>query len=591
MDRTHACAESPSRDLVTSPTSDLRKGGILVTLRNSLACLAALVAVLALFVVGCVPQTGDDGTITIQSKNTPDPDNYVRLALLTNPPDLDPVLISDTTSDGVGSKIFNTLLGYDENLELVPDLAALMPTVSDDGLVYTFILREGVKFHNGREVTAADFKYSLERLASTASKRPNVVKPIRGATAAIESGRTGGPTTIEGIRVVDDRTLEITLEKPYYPFLYLMAMTNAAVVPKEVVEEKGSRFSREPVGTGPFVLTEWVENDHMTLDRFDDYFEGPAKIAGIELRVIPEPLARVEEYKAGNLDIIDVTQGMLPRWRNSNHKEDVLVYPQASILYYGFNLEKEGSPYAGYGESARKLREAANWAVDRQYISDRILDGRHTPSNGLVPPGLPGHAEDRPAFTQDLDKAKKLMEEAGYPNGEGLPEVSLWFNQQGDNAKVAQTVQQDLAQIGMKVNLKQLDWAAYIEATDAGEPSFFRLGWVADYPDPENFMYFLFHSVNKGPNGNVSFYDRPEVDALIDESYGMTDPEERFATLRKAEELILGDYPWLFLTSVKEGLLVKPYLKNFEPTAMDDDSAGGSQVEWHKVEIVPASAQ
>ncbi len=553
-------------------------------LRTSAILAAALLA------AGCLSFSGCTGG-TIHSKNTPAADGSIRIALLTNPPDLDPILVSDTTSDGIASKIFNTLLGYDGDLNLVPDLAEAMPTVSPDGLVYTFHIRSGVRFHNGRVVTAADFKYSLERLASTSSKRPNVVKPILGAEAAIERGHTGGDTTIEGIRAIGDLTLEIRLEKPYYPFLFLMAMMNAAVVPHEEVEAKGTAFSREPVGTGPFRLVEWRENDRLELVRNDDYFKGAAKIPAIHFRVIPEPLTRGEEYKAGNLDLLDLTQGMLPRWRNSPHAEDVLVYPQASLLYYGFNLKKEGSPFAGYSDKARKLREAMNWAVDRVFICEKIMDGRYAPSNGIIPPGVPGHIAERPAFVRDLEKARALLVEAGHPNGEGLPEVELWFNSQGDNAKIAQVVQQSISEVGIQVSLKQLDWAAFIEACDAGEPGFFRMGWVADYPDPENFLYFLFHSDNHGPNGNVTFYERKEVDDLIDRSYLETDAEQRLGILREAEEIIMADWPWLFLTSTNEGILVKPYLEKFAPTAMDDDSAGGSHIPWDRVEVVPVTSQ
>ena len=526
----------------------------------------------------------------LTSVNRPDPNGAVRLALLTNPPDLDPILISDTTSSGIVSKIFDTLLTHDQDLNVVPKLARELPTVSDDRLVYTFKIREGVKFHNGREVKAEDFKYSLERLAQVNSKRNNVVKPILGAEEAIQRAQSGGDTAMEGIKVLDDYTLEITLAEPYYPFLYLMTMDNASVVPREEVEKAGDGFSRKPVGSGPFKLDVWKENDMLRLVANEDYFAGKPKIPEIIMRVIPEPLTRTAEYRAGKLDIVDLTQGMLPRWKGSAHAEDVLQYHQSAILYYGFNLQKEGSPFAGSSDKARKLREAVNWAVDRQFICDRITDGKHSPINGILPPGMPGANTTRPVFTQDLDKAKQLLEEAGHPMGEGLPPVELWFNSQGDNAKIAQAVQNDLGLVGIEISLKQLDWAAFLKATEAGEPAFFRLGWSSSYADPEYYLYFLFHSANHGPNGNSTFYSNPEVDRLIDQSYGVSDPEERLNLLREAEKLIVDDYPWLFLTSVREALLVKPYIKNFNPTALDDDSAGGSQVDWSKVEIVPMTS-
>ncbi|MEE8142031.1 MAG: ABC transporter substrate-binding protein, partial [Planctomycetota bacterium] len=522
-----------------------------------------------------------------ESKNLPSEENYFRIPLQTNPPDLDPILLSDTTSDGVASKMFNTLIGYDEDLNLVPELAVKMPEISEDGLEYTFELRRGVKFHNGREVKADDVKFSLTRLAETRSKRFNVIQPIAGAEAAQQAARKNRPLELSGVQVLGDYIVKIRLNKPYVPFIYLMTMTNAAVVPREEVEKKGYRFSRSPVGTGPFQFSEWKENNYLLLTRFDDYFEGKPKLAGIHYRVIPEPLARQEEYKAGKLDIVDFTLGMYEKWTQSDHADEVVLWPQATVQYYGFNLAKKGSPYAGYSEKAKKLRWAVNYAVDREHICQNIYGGRHFPTNGIIPRGIPGNNESRPVFTKDIQKAKRLLAEAGYPDGQGLPEVELFFNRQGDNDKVAQSVQDDLRKVGIPIRLKQLDWGAYIQAADAGEPAFFRLGWVADYPDPENFLYFLFHSNNKGPQGNVTFYDQPEVDRLIDASYEETDRKKRLQLLGEAEERIIQDVPWLFLTVQNEAVLLKPYIQKFRPTPMDDDVAC-AHVKWHQVEITPA---
>ncbi|MGE3165600.1 MAG: ABC transporter substrate-binding protein [Planctomycetota bacterium] len=553
-----------------------------------------------LLLVGCWSQSppvpggpgNSAGTAPRAERNSvskPPQDGYLRLPLLTNPPDLDPILISDTTSHGIGARIFNTLVAYDEQLALVPSLAETMPEVSPDGRVYTFTLRRGVKFHHGRELVAQDVKYSLSRLATTVSKRFNVIEPIFGAEAARQSSLQGTFTEITGIETPHPHRVVITLNKPYSTFLYLMAMTNAAVVPREVIEAKGDKFSRQPVGTGPFRLVEWRENDVLRLERFDDYFLGKPKLAGMALRVIQESLARQKEYEAGNLDLCDVTSGMYQRWKNSNRSEEVLEWPQLTVLYYGFNLEKDGSPYAGrQDERARKLRLAINYAVDREHLCNNVLEGRYTPANGILPPGTLGHDASRPVFKQDVAKARELLAEAGYPEGRGLPPVQLWLNSQGDNALIAQTVQQDLARVGIPIELKQLDWAAFIKATDAGEPAFFRLGWVADYPDPETFLFSLFHSSNKGPRGNVTFYDNPVVDELINQSYAETDPALRMGFLRQAEEQVLQDVPWLFLTFQKEVILRKPYVKNLHPSGMDDD-VSLAFVPWHEVAIEPES--
>ena len=487
--------------------------------------------------------------LEVTSIAAPDPAGIFRIPLMTNPPDLDPILVSDTTSDGVASKIFSTLLDYDPDLKLEPCLATEMPQISADGIQYNFTIRAGVKFSHGRVITAADIKYSLQRLASVRSKRSNLIEPILGASAAIEAARSSSEDApeISGIEVLGDLQLRITLTKPHAPFIYHLAMVNTAVVPRELVEEHGHSFSRKPTGTGAFILDEWKEGTSLFLRANPDYFEGAPKLSGIHYRVIPEPLAQLEEYKAGNFEVLAVTQGVYPRWISSNRAEEVLSWPSLVVQYYGFNLEKEGSPYAGDSDSARKLRQAVNLSVDRKFLGEVLLEGRFFPANGVLPPGILGHNSDRPAFTLDRDRAKQLLAEAGYPDGQGLPSVDLWFNTQGDNAKIAQAVQEDLKKMGIPIGLKMLDWGAFIESTDSGEPPFFRLGWVADYPDPENFLAFLFHSKNKGPNGNVSFYGTPEVDALIDQSYAVTNVEERIQLLQQAENKIVHDSPWLFL--------------------------------------------
>lgn len=553
-------------------------------MRRHLAVLLAIVTLAAS--TGCweQPNSTTGKKTVIDSKNKPVP-GLLRTPLLTNPPDLDPILISDTTSNGVASRIFNTLVGYDAELNMIPELAESLPEITGSGTVYTFKLRKGVKFQNGREMKAEDVRYSLSRLALTESKRFNVIERIMGAKAAAESARQGNPLQLDGVRVLNDYEVQIILSEPYSPFLFRLAMTNAAIVPKEAVEAAAGNFSRQPMGTGPFRLVEWKENTSLLLERFDDYFRGKPKLEAIEMRVIPESLVRQQEYEAGNLDICDVTSGMDSKWRNSNHSHDVLEWPQLAIYYYGFNLEKDGSPYKGRtDEQARKLRLALNYAVDREHLCKNVLEDRYYPANGIIPRGMPGHNAARPAFKQDVEKAKELLAEAGYPNGEGLPAVQLLFNPQGDHTLIAQTVQQDLRKIGVQIELKQLDWGAFIKAADAGEPAFFRLGWVADYPDPENFLSFLFHSSNKGPRGNVTFFDNPVVDSLLDESDKETDPKLRLSMLQRAEEAIIADTPWLFLAFNKEVILRKPHVKNLHPTGMDDD-VNLSHVSWHEVAV------
>lgn len=566
-------------------------------MRRPEALLTSLVALAALLATACTkPAEGPPPTSgapvpaaknQINSKDVIPADGVFRIGLRANPPALDPILISDTTSDGVASKIFDALLGYDEQLTLVPKLVEAMPEISEGGVVYTFKLKPGIKFHDGHVLVAADVKYSLSRLALTQSKRFNLVEPIVGATEAAAAARAGKPIAISGITVIDDQSFSVRLVKPMSVFLYYLAMVCTAPVHEAAVVAKGDMFSRAPIGSGSFKLAEWVENDHLKLEPFPEYHGGAPKLKGILLRIIPEALARQEEYMAGNLELIDVVSGMYTKWRESNHPKDVVEWQQMGILYYGFNMDKPGSPYAGRtDEKARKLRQALNLTVDREHICKNVLEDRYVPANGILPAGMPGQDTSRPAFKKDVVRAKQLLAEAGYPDGKGLASVELFFNTQGDEPRIAAAVQADLTEAGIPVTLKALDWAAHIEACDKGEPAFFRLGWVADYPDPENYLAPLFHSRNRGPQGNVSFYSNPEVDALIDQSYVETDQAKRLALLRQAEELILADSPWLFLTSQKDVVLLKPYVTNFHPGAMDDD-VNASSIAWERVEMLP----
>ncbi|MGB1071455.1 MAG: ABC transporter substrate-binding protein, partial [Planctomycetota bacterium] len=247
---------------------------------------------------GCTSQPASSGPQEIQSVAAPSPENIFRIPLMTNPPDLDPILVSDTTSSGVATKLFTSLYDYTPELELEPCLAKEMPAISEDGRVYDIQLRDDVRFTNGRTVTAADMKYSIQRLASVRSKRTNLVEKILGAKEAIAGASKSQEVSpeIPGIEVMGDHSLRITLIESSPPFINKLAMVNTAAVPREVIEEIGDKFSRNPVGSGPFTLTEWKEGVSLKLTANQDYFEGAPKLAGIHYRVIPEPLAQLEEY-------------------------------------------------------------------------------------------------------------------------------------------------------------------------------------------------------------------------------------------------------------------------------------------------------
>jgi peptide/nickel transport system substrate-binding protein/oligopeptide transport system substrate-binding protein len=535
----------------------------------------------------------------------------LRVAVLANPPNLDPVEASDTTSNAVVRRICNTLVGLDDNLALAPDLCEALPGLSPDGLVYTFRLRGGVRFHNGREMTAEDVKYSLQRLAEPWSKRFWIIEPVRGADEARRAmverkiDRGGEQTPIEGIEVVDPRTVRITLSAPQPLFPLFIAMSNASVVPREEVERLGQRFGRELVGTGGFRLGEWKDNAYVVLERFDGYFGPRPSIRRIVYSIMPEEDTGFQGYLAGEQDIVQCPTGKVRMIRESNLSGELVINPLLDVRFHGFNMERwfrgpEGEviPLGGNPEKgpdpvvltpeqaarARKVRQAMNWAIDREFLCEVILEGRAVPAKGVIPPKMDAFDQGLEGYGYDPARARALLSEAGFPGGEGLPVLPLHFNNQGPNALIAQALQGMLLEVGVRTELNMMDWGAYQDFVDRGKATIFRLAWVADYPDPENFLYVLFHSSMKGREGNNARYQDSANDLRLEAARSCLDDARRKALWREAERGIVEDAPWLFLYHSATALLVKPHVKGLVLTGMDAGSEMG-QADLGRVRI------
>ncbi len=550
------------------------------------------------------------GKVVIPARYDVVPDT-LRVAVLANPPNLDPVEATDTTSNALIRRICSTLVGLDDNLALAPDLCESLPSLSPDGLVYTFRLRGGVKFHNGRAMTAEDVKYSLQRLAEPWSKRFWIIEPVKGAEAARQSmidrklDRGQPQTPIEGIEVLDSLTVRITLAAPQPLFPLFIAMSNASIVPREEVERLGQRFGREVVGTGGFRLGEWKDNAFVVLERFDGYFGPRPSIAKIVYSIMPEEDTGYQGYLNGEQDIVQCPTGKVKLLRDSNLAGELVINPLLDIRYHGVNMEKvlrgpDGGviPLGGNPEKAdppvlltpdqklraRKVRQAMNWAMDREFLCEVLLEGRAVPAKGVIPPKMDAFDPSLRGYGYDPAKARALLAEAGYPGGEGLPVIPLLFNQQGPNAQIAQALQGMLIEVGIRTDLQMLDWGAYQNELDQGKATLFRMAWIADYPDPENFLFVLFHSSMKGSQGNNARYQDDANDRRLEEARGCIDDAKRKTLWREAEAAIVEDAPWLFLYHSATALLVKPHVKGLVLTGMDAGSEMG-QADLGKVRI------
>jgi peptide/nickel transport system substrate-binding protein/oligopeptide transport system substrate-binding protein len=411
-------------------------------------------------------------------------------------------------------------------------------------------MKRGIYFSNKREVKSHDVKYSFKRILHPQSRSPNtwVLEKILGA----DEFMAGRADDVKGIRVIDDYTLEIALRKPFSPFLHLLTMTAAYVVPFEEVEEQGPDFSAHPVGTGPFILKEWLPNRELRLEKREDYFDGPAHIRGIVYRIIPEDLTTVTEFELGNLDIINIPSSEYGRFRKDPEKQNFISSLKGINTYYlGLNCSKP--PF-----NNPDVRKAINYAIDREKILNTIYEGRGRLAEGPVP-DIIRTWENKPGCEYNPQKARNVIEREGL----GATAISFYVTADQEVVDIAEVIQSYMDAVGLKVTIKQLEWSAYKEALNRAEPNMFYLSWWADYPDPENFLFPLFHSSNFGAGGNRTWYGNVRVDSMIEKAQHTLDRKERNILYQKAEDLIVIDAPWVFLWHKTDFTIRQPWVENY----------------------------
>ena len=499
-----------------------------------------------------------------EAPKAPRAETIYRFRLREDPPSLDPAQITDNLSEAVACNLFRGLVTLDpETLAIAPGVASSW-TVSPDGRTYTFRLRDDAVFHNGRKVTADDVRYTFRRTLSAATKSPRrwLLEPVAGSDDFI----AGKAPDVSGMTAPDAHTVVLTLTHPFAPFLGMLTMSAAWIVPRETYDDPAGGYRRAPVGCGPFRLTRWDQSSVVELEAFDRYYGGRPAIDKVRVRIIENRQSALEEYRAGGLDSLDeVPQEITP-----DIAADVHRYPFLGTGYIGFNLGRP--PFQGNAA----LRKAFNYAVDKDYLWKVLLPGGSTPARGIIPPGIPAYDPALPGYPHDEAKARALLAEAGYPDGRGLPPITLWVNTSEENRQIAQQVQADLKKIGASIAIKEVDWAAYIQAVqgsveEPGAAQMFRFGWYLDYPDPDAILRQTLHSKNIGPAGNFFRYRNPEFDRLVDQALELGDEAARADLYRRAERLaVMDDAVWLFLNYYESATLFKPYVKGIVHTPLGE---------------------
>ncbi len=478
---------------------------------------------------------------------------HLHLRLNTDPSTLDPALITDVPGGGIAAKVFNGLVRFDEDLRIVPDIAESW-SLSPDRRTYTFRLRKDAAFSTGRPVTSRDFRYSFERVLDPRTRAPLtwVLDRISGSRAMLD----GQTDSVAGISTPDDRTLVLRLDRPFGPFLSLLGMPTAYVVPREAVERLGSDFGSAPVGTGPFRLAEWKRGQRLTLTARPDHYLGRPRLAGIRYRVIPEDLTAVMEFETGGIDVLQVPASEYRRYRTDPRWSGrVLARPGLNCYYLGMNTSRP--PFDDL-----RVRRAMNLAVDRQRILETLMEQRGLLAAGPVPPELRRAAGMPPpsdGYPFDPNEARRLLREAGAAGAS----VSIYVSAEPEVLDIVEVVQEYLRQAGLDARIVQLDWSAFKQAVNRGDADAFWLSWWADYPDPENFLFPLFHSSNAGPAGNRAWHRDPAFDRLIEQAQAATDEKTRYRLYRAAEERLVRNAPWVFMWHRSDISVVQPWVEGY----------------------------
>lgn len=477
-------------------------------------------------------------------------EGFVYYRLSANPATLDPALMVDLASGSIAAKIFNGLVRLNEDMEVAPDISEGW-TISPDGLTYRFRLKKGIKYSNNQDVKANDIKYSFVRILDPKTRSPNiwVLDKIAGAKAFM----AGRARDVSGIKVIDDHTIDIRLEKPFSPFLYLLTMPAAYIVPEGEVRSLGPDFSFHPVGTGPFVIKEWLPDRTLRLEKRDDYFDNKAIVRGIVYRIIPEDLTAVTEFELGNIDVISIPASHFRKFMD-DPKWNRHIYPVKGINTYYLGMNCSRPPF-----DRTDIRKAVSLAIDRDKLLTTFYENRGRIASGPVPDIL-RKWEISSGYGYDPEKAKNIIEKEGFKNRA----INFYVTADQEVVDMAEFIQAYLNKAGLRVRIKQLEWSAYKEAINRGEPDLFWLSWWADYPDPENFLFPLFHSSNFGPAGNRVRYKNSEVDRMIELGRHANNKTERAAYYGKAEKLIIRDAPWVFFWHKTDYLVTQHYVTNFK---------------------------
>lgn len=471
--------------------------------------------------------------------------NQLNLVMPGDPKSYDPAYATDVRTGQLCALIYDNLVRFSHNKDIIPGLAYDWK-ISDTGKEYWFFLRDSVKFHDGTHLECSDIKKTFERILdkNTNSHRKWLFNPIKGAN----SYSKGNATEVIGLSCQDKNILKIELQNPFPPFLSFLAMPSASVVK---VDSDGKL-----IGTGPWILDEWIHDGHILFKSNKAYFDGIPFLESLKIRILPEILPRTAEFITGYLDIMEVPESEFLIWVNDKEwKPNIKFRQQLSTHYLGLNCSR--APF-----NNKNIRKAMNYAVDVESIIRNIKNGNATHAAGPIPHQLI-ESNNPNLYYYNPDKARKLLRDAGYENGF---EVELWQSQSSELLYITEAIQAQLLDVGIKVKIIRNDWNLFSQAVNEGVPDIYYRSWYADYPDAENFLTPLFES-------NVSQkrwtrYTNQRVDSLIKKIEYEVNSTKRDKYINTVNSIIIDDAPWVFLWHPTTAHVIQPNIMGWSPSLM-----------------------